>query len=85
MKIKDLLRIEEIIEKRSTPCDLLDLDMTYYSQSKNEEIKIQNMHLQHLLRVFIKLLEKDRFDPQPSTTEHRIMAELKNLFGGLHD
>lgn len=83
MKIKDLLRIEEIVEKRSTPCDLLEIEQTYYSQSQQKEIKIEDMHLQHLLRVFLILLEHNDFILSQYKAKHKLTAKLKNLFGGL--
>ena len=54
MKIKDILKIESIIDKRATPSDVLEfLDQTYYSKSKDEHIKYGDMHIAHFLRVFI--------------------------------
>ena len=54
MKIKDILKIESIIDKRATPSDVLEhLDTHYYSKSKDEHIKYGDMHIAHFLRVFI--------------------------------
>ena len=54
MKIKDILKIESIIDKRATPSDVLEfLDQTYYSKTKDEHIKYGDMHIAHFLRVFI--------------------------------
>ena len=54
MKIKDILKIESIIDQRATPSDILEfLDYTYYSESKEEHIKYGNMHITHFIRVFI--------------------------------
>jgi len=53
MKIKDILEIESIIDKRAIPSDILEfLDQTYYSKSKDEHIYYGNMHIVHFLRVF---------------------------------
>ena len=53
MKIKDILKIESIIDKRATPSDVLEhLDTHYYSKSKDEHIKYGDMHITHLLRIF---------------------------------
>ena len=53
MKIKDILKIESIIDKRATPSDVLEhLDTLYYSKSKDVHIKYGDMHITHLLRIF---------------------------------
>ena len=54
MKIKDILKIESIIDQRATSGDILEfLDYTYYSKSKNKNIKYGDMHISHFIRVFI--------------------------------
>jgi len=64
MKIKDILKIQKVIEQRENPYDVLEnIDiMSYFSKSKNTKIKIKDMHITHLLRVFITLLdERDKW------------------------
>ena len=59
MQIKKLLKIENIIEGRAIPCDMLDDSLNaHYSKSKDEEIELVDMHLPHLLRAYSKLIEK---------------------------
>ena len=60
MKIKDILKIQKVIEQRENPYDVLEnIDiMSYFSKSKNIKIKIKDMHITHLLRVFITLLDE---------------------------
>jgi len=55
MKIKQLLQIQKIVEGRAIPYDVLEgiEETTYYSKSKEENINIGDMHLTHLLRVFM--------------------------------
>jgi len=55
MKIKQLLQIQKIVEGRAIPYDVLEAieENTYFSKSKEENINIGDMHLTHLLRVFI--------------------------------
>lgn len=55
MQIKKLLALQEIIEGRATPCDLIECDLKYYSLSKQMHIPIMDMHLSHLIRVFINI------------------------------
>ena len=59
MQIKKLLKIENIIEGRAIPCDMLDDSLnTHYSKSKDENIRLIDMHLPHLIRAHSRLIEK---------------------------
>ncbi len=60
MKIKTILKLQKVIEQRENPYDVLEnIDtMSYFSKSKNTKIKIKDMHITHLLRVFTTLLER---------------------------
>ena len=55
MKIRQLLDIQKIVEGRAIPCDIAEgiNETTYHSKSKQQHIKIGDMHLHHLLRVFM--------------------------------
>jgi len=65
MQIKKLLKIENIIEGRAIPCDMLDDSLnSHYSKSRGEEIKIIDMHLPHLVRAYSNLLEENKVDIQ---------------------
>tara|TARA_R100001463_G_scaffold45653_2_gene94022 strand:- start:575 stop:817 length:243 start_codon:yes stop_codon:yes gene_type:complete len=65
MQIKKLLKIENIIEGRAIPCDMLDDSLnSHYSKSRGEEIKIIDMHLPHLVRAYSNLLEENKLDIQ---------------------
>jgi len=65
MQIKKLLKIENIIEGRAIPCDMLDDSLNaHYSKSRGEEIKIIDMHLPHLVRAYSNLLEENKLDIQ---------------------
>jgi hypothetical protein len=56
MKVKDLLEIQSIVEKRKTPCDMNGDLNKHFSKSKDEEMDILDMHLVHLVRSYSKLL-----------------------------
>ena len=56
MKVKDLLVIQSIIEKRKTPCDMYGELNQHYSTSKDEHINILDMDLIHLVRSYSKCL-----------------------------
>ena len=54
MKIKDILKIESIIDKRAIPSDILEfLDQNYYSESKEDHIRFGDIHITHFIRIFI--------------------------------
>tara|TARA_R100001460_G_scaffold19366_2_gene40432 strand:+ start:233 stop:493 length:261 start_codon:yes stop_codon:yes gene_type:complete len=64
MKVKDILKILEVVEK--LPEDMYDIrhyhsdreyDGAYYSDSKNRYIPVRDMDVVHLLRAFKKLNE----------------------------
>ena len=61
MQIKKLLEIENIIEGRAIPCDMLDDSLNaHYSKSRSEEIKILDMHLPHLVRAYSNMIDYDK-------------------------
>ena len=59
MKIKDLLEIQSIIEKREVPCDMNGDLNQHFSVSKEEYIDILDMDLIHLVRSYSKCLDKN--------------------------
>ena len=53
MTLDDALKHEKIFDKRATGCDIFEfLDTTYFSKSKQKDIRYGDMHLQHFIRVF---------------------------------
>jgi hypothetical protein len=59
MKLKDILKIQSIIESRATPYDILEEEYTYYSKSKDEHINLLDLHLIHFIRIFLKQVEEN--------------------------
>ena len=58
MKIKDLLDVQEVLEKRKTPCDMHNEELNqHFSRSKNEYMDILDMDLVHLVRSYSKRLD----------------------------
>ena len=58
MKIKDLLDVQEVLEKRKTPCDMHSEELNqHFSRSKNEYMDILDMDLVHLVRSYSKCLD----------------------------
>ena len=71
MKIKDILKILEVVEK--LPADMYDIveesnyDGAYYSDSQNRYIPVRDMDIVHLLRSFKKLNEDAYINRQEPT------------------
>ena len=58
MKLKDILKIQSIVESRATPYDILESEYTYYSKSKDEYIDLLDLHITHFIRIFLKQVEE---------------------------
>ena len=57
MKVKDLLDVQEVLEKRKTPCDMHNTELNmHFSKSKDRHINILDMDLIHLVRSYSKCL-----------------------------
>ena len=74
MKVKDILKILEVVEK--LPEDMYDIrhyhsdreyDGAYYSDSQNRYIPVRDMDIVHLLRSFKKLNEDAYINKQTPT------------------
>ena len=59
MKLKDLLNIQQIVEKRAIPSDVLEFDSTHYSRSKDMTVDILDLHLTHAIRILNNYLNDD--------------------------
>jgi hypothetical protein len=58
MKLKDILKIQSIVEDRATPYDILESGFTHYSKSKDEYIDLLDLHITHFIRIFLKQVEE---------------------------
>ena len=58
MKLKDILKIQSIVEGRATPYDILESGFTHYSKSKDEYIDLLDLDLIHFIRIFLKQTEE---------------------------
>ena len=75
MKVKDLLDVQEVLEKRKTPCDMHDDELNqHYSESKGEFKNILDMDLVYLVRSYSKCLNRDG-----GTVEEKSQEILDNL------
>ena len=59
MKLKDLLNIQQIVEKRAIPSDVLEFDSTHYSRSKDMTVDILDLHLTHAIRILNNYLDNN--------------------------
>jgi hypothetical protein len=51
MTLDDIIKIQSVIDKREPAKDTIKLlDKKRFSKSKNQEIRLGNMHIDHLLR-----------------------------------
>ena len=83
MKIREILKIQQAFENNTTPTDLIDEDIVYWSKSKKEHIKMLDLDLHHLLRIMINYLEEDRYllDSQTKLNISRSLGKILNEIG----
>ena len=62
MKIREMLKIQEAIENKTIPEDILEEENYYYSESKKDYINVLDLDLHHLIRILIKQLDSDKED-----------------------
>jgi hypothetical protein len=60
MKVREMLKIQEALENKSIPDDILNGDNFYWSESKETHINILDLDLHHLIRILIKNLDADK-------------------------
>jgi len=65
MILKDLLNLQQIVEKRAIPYDVLEFDSKHYSQSKDKEINILDLHLTHAIRILNNYLNDTLYPEYP--------------------
>ena len=97
MQIKQLLKIQSIVEGKAIPSDMFDKGLTYYSESLGKSYDILDMHLVHFIRAFIKVQEKlfdknaeiegmENFKHQVSDYEKQKLKEIfDDFFGKLNE
>jgi len=55
MKLKDIFKIQEVLDERKTAYDMIEfLEDKRYSQSKETKTKYGDMDITHFIRVFMK-------------------------------
>jgi|TARA_Y100000813_G_scaffold175584_1_gene140967 hypothetical protein len=60
MKLDVIFKVQSIIDERAIPVDILELlDTTYYSKSKDRDIRLGDMDITHFVRVYSNLKDTD--------------------------
>ena len=76
MKLRELLQIQQIVEKRAIPHDVLEFDSQHYSQSKDMTVDILDLHLTHAIRILNNYL---------TVFEFRDRQEINDSLRGIRD
>ena len=79
MILKDLLHLQQIVEKRAIPHDVLEFDSKHYSKSKDMTVDILDLHLTHAIRILNNYLE-DNVYPRYSDRQ-----EINDSLRGIRD
>jgi hypothetical protein len=79
MILKDLLNLQQIVEKRAIPYDVLEFDSKHYSQSKDMTVDILDLHLTHAIRILNNYLTDDQY-PRYSDRQ-----EINDSLRGIRD
>ena len=83
MKLKDILQMQSILEKRATPYDILENNFTHYSKSKDEYIELLDLHLIHFIRIFLNLVE-DNNKSIDKEKLNKVRITALDLLGDIH-
>ena len=79
MILKDLLNLQQIVEKRAIPYDVLEFDSKHYSQSKDMTVDILDLHLTHAIRILNNYLTDDEYPRYTETDRQEIYTNLKGI------
>jgi len=96
MKIREMLKIQQAIENKIIPEDLLEEENYYYSKSKEDYIKVLDLDLHHLIRILIKEIDSEKVDLiesnktaltklEASKAISRILDEIGTIQRGLNE
>ena len=83
MKLKELLEIQQIVEKRAIPSDVLEFDSTHYSQSKDMTVDILDLHLTHAIRILNNYLTVFEFRERQDIDDS--LKSIRDLVDNISD
>ena len=84
MILKDLLNLQQIVEKRAIPYDVLEFDSKHYSQSKDMTVDILDLHLTHAIRILNNYLTDDLY-PRKYSDRQDINDSLRGIRDRVED
>ena len=78
MKLDVIFKVQSIIDERAIPFDILELlDTTYYSKSKDRDIRLGDMDITHFVRVYNNI--EDRGDISNKLDKIRVqLTDIEN-------
>ena len=78
MKLDVIFKVQSIIDERAIPSDILELlDDTYYSKSKDRDIRLGDMDITHFVRVYNNI--EDRGDISNKLDKIRVqLTDIEN-------
>ena len=79
MILKDLLHLQQIVEKRAIPYDVLEFDSKHYAKSKDMTGESLELHWTHAIRILNNYLE-DNVYPRYSDRQ-----EINDSLRGIRD
>jgi hypothetical protein len=85
MNIREMLKIQEAIENKTIPEDILEEENYYYSESKKDYINVLDLDLHHLIRILIKQLDSDKEDLIESNKTSFYKLEATKAIGRILD
>ena len=60
MKLDVIFKVQSVLDNRAIPHDIIGLlDTTYYSKSKDRDIRLGDMDITHFVRVYSNLKDTD--------------------------
>ena len=82
MKLKDIFKIQEVLDERKTAYDMIEfLEDKRYSQSKETKTKYGDMDITHFIRVFMKNqdgLKKERLE-ELQYSVNQMLEDIREL------
>jgi len=84
MILKDLLHLQQIVEKRAIPYDVLEFDSKHYSKSKDMTVDILDLHLTHAIRILNNYLTDDQY-PRKYSDRQEINDSLRGIRDRVED
>ena len=96
MNVREMLKIQQAFENKTIPEDLLEEENYYYSNSKEDYIKVLDLDLHHLIRILIKEIDSEKVDLiesnktaltklEASKAISRILDEIGTIQRGLNE